>query len=324
MGMSLITGIDIGRYSIKAVVVKPEKQHFTIVAFHELPVSDAVFSDNHTLNYQDSVKKLKDLKKMLPWMSHEAAMAIPDSTVISKVLQIDASTDDAEQEFAIHQAFSYQSPFSIEELRLDYVAASTTGPSSTKAFQVFAAKREVIESRQRAAIKAGFKPRVMDTQAHALARVYQQAAEKTHKSGWLLVDVGHVQTTLCLVGEAVVHKEFAFGTHSALSQEQAVTGDDGFVRQLSERLRRQIQMLPMASGQSIQGIWLTGGGAYLAMIEEHLSNALGLPCEKLAPLSLASVKPKLCEQAMQGQHQYAVALGAALGAYEWESQHYAT
>ncbi|GAL15060.1 type IV pilus biogenesis protein PilM [Vibrio astriarenae] len=103
MGMSLITGIDIGRYSIKAVVVKPEKQHFTIVAFHELPVSDAVFSDNHTLNYQDSVKKLKDLKKMLPWMSHKAAMAIPDNAVISKVLQIDASTDDAEEEFAIHQ-----------------------------------------------------------------------------------------------------------------------------------------------------------------------------------------------------------------------------
>ncbi|MDN2480043.1 type IV pilus assembly protein PilM [Vibrio agarivorans] len=324
MGMSLITGIDIGRHSIKAVVVKPEKQHFTIVGFHELPVSEAVFSDNYTLNYQDSVKKLKDLKKKLPWFSQRAAIAIPDNAVISKILQIDASIEQSEQEFAIHQAFSYQSPFPIEELCLDYVSSTTPSSSATRAFQVYASKKEVIESRQTVAEKAGFKPHVMDIQAHALLNIGQYAMKK-HSKSWLLVNIGHLQSTMCMAGEQAFYKDIPLGIATPSGQGKQSLSDDplAFSRQLSERLQRQLQLLPNGREQSIDGVWLTGGGAYHALIEEQLQQAMGLPCERLAPFSLCQVKPKLSTHALDGQHQYAVALGAAIGACQWESQHHA-
>lgn len=121
MGKSLVTGIDIGHHSIKAVVLKPVNGSYALVGYNELPITEGIFFDNHTLNYQKIVKKLKELRKGLPLFSHKVAVSVPDNAVISKVLQIDSSLDVREKEFAIYQAFSHQSPFPMQELSLDFV-----------------------------------------------------------------------------------------------------------------------------------------------------------------------------------------------------------
>lgn len=121
MGKSLVTGIDIGHHSIKAAVLKPMGDTYALVGYEELLVTADIFTDNHTLDYQKIVKKLKELKKGLPLFSHKVAIAIPDSAVISKVLQIDSDLEQRELEFAVYQAFSHQSPFPVEELSLDFV-----------------------------------------------------------------------------------------------------------------------------------------------------------------------------------------------------------
>ncbi|MDR9825464.1 type IV pilus assembly protein PilM [Vibrio sp. FNV 38] len=343
MGMSLITGIDIGRHSIKAVVVKPEKQQCTIVGFHELPVSEAVFSDNYTLNYQDSVNKLKDLKKKLPWFSHRAAIAIPDSAVISKILQIDATVETLEQEFAIHQAFSYQSPFPIEELCLDYVPVNSVLANNTQivyakdaheqhhgvsshsmhAFQVYATKRDVVETRQKAAQKAGFKPQVMDIHGHALLNIFLLAINQYQRPKWLLVDIGYSQTTLCMVGESLLYKNIALGTQSIERGEREERTSYKFIELLGQKLQRQIQMLSITPERDIDGIWLTGGGANLPLIDEQLCHALNLPCETLSPFALCAAKRKLSARISDGNHQFAVALGVALGACLQEGENHA-
>ncbi|EEX66316.1 type IV pilus biogenesis protein PilM [Vibrio metoecus] len=121
MGKSLVTGIDIGHHSIKAVVLKPMGDTYALMGYEELLVTADIFTDNHTLDYQKIVKKLKELKKGLPLFSQKVAIAIPDNAVISKVLQIDSDLELREQEFAIYQAFSHQSPFPVEDLSLDFV-----------------------------------------------------------------------------------------------------------------------------------------------------------------------------------------------------------
>ncbi|RBW65580.1 type IV pilus secretin PilQ [Vibrionales bacterium C3R12] len=119
MGKSLITGIDIGHHSIKAVVLKSMGGRYALMSYQELPITDGIVADNHTLNYQKIVKKLNELRKGLPLFSRQVAISIPDNAVISKVLQIDSELQDRELEFALYQAFSQQSPFPIEEVSLD-------------------------------------------------------------------------------------------------------------------------------------------------------------------------------------------------------------
>ncbi|WP_428776711.1 pilus assembly protein PilM, partial [Vibrio sp.] len=90
MVQSLVMGVDIGHHSIKAVVLKPAGSKYTLLGYKEIRVADDIFADNHALVYQKIVKKLKELKKGLPLFSRKVVVAIPDNTVISKVLQIDS------------------------------------------------------------------------------------------------------------------------------------------------------------------------------------------------------------------------------------------
>ncbi len=93
MGKVLVTGIDIGHYSMKAVVLRESKEQLELMHFHELLVPEGIFADNHTLDHQNIVKKLAELKRMLPWYCRNIAAAIPDGVVNSKVVQVAQGLD---------------------------------------------------------------------------------------------------------------------------------------------------------------------------------------------------------------------------------------
>lgn len=330
MGKSLITGIDIGHYSIKAVVVKPVSGGFSLVSFKELPVSSGVFSDNHTVNYQEIVKKLKELRKALPLFSRRVAITIPDSAVISKVLQVERELDERETEFAIYQAFSLQSPFPVEELSLDYIRTDRESKAPTVAYQVYATKKEVVESRLNAVKKAGFAPIVCDVHAHSLVSTWQLAAHKANRRDWLLVDVGYSQTLLCIdfPNRGPFCKEIALGT-SFMEQESSSMDSlienkhDQFVQLMIERIQRQIQMLLSVNElKSVGGIWLSGGGASTVMLLEDIERRLNIECKVLNPLSLFEQTSMKKNARRKDLHSFSSAAGIAIRANDWlEANH---
>lgn len=324
MGKSLVTGIDIGHHSIKAVVLKPYKGTYVLVGYQELPIESDIFSDNHMLNYQKIVKKLKELRKGLPRFSRKVSLAVPDNAVISKVLQIDRDLEGQEKEFAIFQAFSHQSPFPIEELTLDFVALddSTTSQSMTS-YQVYATKKDLIESRVQAVERAGYQTVLMDVQAHGLTQVWQLAAQKYQKQNWVMLEVGLSQSCLCIdfYDKAPFCKDIPLGTQAIeqLKSDSVLIHDstEQFIRALIEKLQRQLQLFASLHGSAIEGIWLCGGGAMTPMLAEEISRRLNLPCELFDPLSL--LEQKRVKSNSDGRHHYAysTAVGLALRGLNW-------
>jgi type IV pilus assembly protein PilM len=325
MGKSLITGIDIGHYSIKAVVVKPVSDDFLLVSFKELPVSSGLFSDNHTVDYQEIVKKLKELRKVLPLFSRRMAMTIPDGAVISKVLQVERELEESEIEFAIYHAFSHQSPFPMEELCLDFVKSSDDTKTPTVEYQVYAAKREVLDSRLMAAESVGFDPVVCDLHTHSLVRVWQLAAVQRGCNDWLLVDIGLTRTLLCMdfINRVPFTKEIALGTQSieqALSAPQSLfeSGRDEFIQRIVEHLRQQIQwLLSTKELSSIRGVWLCGGGASTATLVEEIEYRLKIECQILNPLDLLEHTPRNTINQPHSPNSFSSALGIAIRASDW-------
>ncbi|MGO2342335.1 type IV pilus assembly protein PilM [Vibrio litoralis] len=332
MGKSFVTGIDIGHHSIKAVVMKPAGELFELVSYKEVPATEAIFSDNHTFDHQEIVKKLKELKKQLPMMARNVVLSVPDNAVISKVLHIDSELEEREKEFAIYQVFGQQSPFPVEDLSLDYVKveSDTLKRAPTSTYQVYATRKEVIESRMDAVKKSGFKPIVMDIQAHGLLRVWQLATQvDPTKQSWLLVDIGHSQTSLCIApnNRPAYYKDIPFGTQNikpspALSLDSdspsvELNQQDEFIAELAERLTRQLSMYGSVNQQQkIEGIWLTGGGATLAAIDEYLSEKLDLAVEVLDPLKLLQGKVK--NNIQSDACTFSVAAGLAIRGIQWQ------
>ncbi|MDA9557723.1 type IV pilus assembly protein PilM [Vibrio sp.] len=326
MNRQLVTGIDISHHSIKAVVLKHTKGDSSIISYQEIPLSDGISLENNTVNPDEIVKKLKELKKTLPWLSHKVAIAIPDNAVISKILQIDSDLDVSEREFAIMQAFALQSPFPIEELRLDFVPVENTTVTRGKVatYQVYATKKEVIESRNDAVSKAGFKPLVMDLQSHSLLSIWQRAQQQTSKENWAILDIGEQRSTLCmdLERKPAFHKEIPMGFKVlAETKEQ-----DSNLTAFGERVLRQAQIAASSNGgKAIEGLWVTGNGGLIEPLIDYLHTALTIPVDILNVFDLFDIElPKKSSKIPVAEETFAVATGIALRGVHWqETEHVA-
>ncbi|MCG3722152.1 type IV pilus assembly protein PilM [Vibrio cincinnatiensis] len=338
MGKSLVTGVDIGHHSIKAVVLKLSGDTYSLVSYKEIAVTGDIFADNYTLDYQKIVKKLKELKKSLPLFNRKVSIAVPDNSVISKILQIESDLEPAEQEFAIYQAFSHQSPLPIDDLSLDFIKISDNvlGRSRSATYQVYATRREVVESRISASEKAGLTPVLLDVQMHSLVRIWQQVSQIQQRTNWMLLDIGYSQSSLCLdfIDKAPFCKEIPLGTRWFNQTEQPEGSHDvasldsstdvqAFNQEFVERLARQIQLFTSVHGtHSLAGIWLSGGGASISGLAEAISERLALPCERFTPLSIFSHKLNKRRRTLNEQQRFSTAAGLALRGIEWlESGH---
>ncbi|WP_100753668.1 type IV pilus assembly protein PilM [Vibrio salilacus] len=312
MGISLVTGLDIGRHSIKAVVIKPSKDAFALVAYRTLPIEVGILADNHRLNYQKIVKKLKELRKSLPLFSHKVAFAIPDNQVITKALQIDSEFSRAERELAIYQTFASQCAFAADQLCLDYSVSDHVTPQGGVHYRVHAAKKAPLLELSNAIAQANFKPIVADVASYALNQCWHQVAQSQHAYDWLLVDI------------AVTQCHFSIGLPSgevyAKSWRLEAQLNDGqkVVNSLRETLRSAMQRLTSLHQIEVKGIWLSSETGNCPDLAAKLSDELGIKVEPFNPLGL--FQHLSTNDASNG---YALAVGLALRASQWQERHHA-
>ena len=329
MDKRIVTGIDIGHNSLKAVVLKPNGDQFALLGYKEILLKDGIVAENNTINHQEIVNTLKQLKKQLPFGAKKVAISVPDNAVISKKLHIEQNTEESEIEFAVVQAFSHQSPFPVDELSLDFVhlgaEESLRGPHS---YQVFATRKDVVESRVEAIHKSGLKPVLIDVHSQSLGQIWKLAAERfPDKSKYGLLDVGCQSSSFTMFTEQgeLFHKEFAGGTGSIQAsttenplteEEQAKTNQ--FNRQMVDRVKRQIQLYTSINGsQNIKGLWLSGEGSTTPMLAEDLSHQLALECELLNPLGLFEMNVAIRKRRAADWPHFSTAAGLAVRGIQW-------
>lgn len=329
MDKLIVTGIDIGHNSLKAVVLKPTGNNYALLGYKEILLKEGIVAENNTINHQEIVKTLKLIKKELPFGAKKVAISVPDNSVISKKLQIEQNLEDSEVEFAVIQAFSHQSPFPVEELSLDFVRLrAEDGLRGTDNYQVFATRKDVVDSRVDALQKSGLKPVLVDVHSQSLGHIWKLTADRfPDKNKYFLLDIGTSSSSFTMFTEQgeLFHKEFACGTRGANSPVQDdLMSDDAqektelFNRQIVERVKRQMQLYTSINGsQNIKGIWLSGEGASTPMLAEELSQQLSLECELLNPLGLFEMKvSKRKRRAADWQH-FSTAAGLAIRGIHW-------
>ncbi|MCG6283876.1 type IV pilus biogenesis protein PilM [Vibrio diabolicus] len=329
MGKRVVTGMDMGHGSLKAVVLKPGGEEYALLGYKEILLKEGIVAENNTINHQEIVKTLKLIKKELPFGAKKVAISVPDNSVISKKLQIEQNLEDSEVEFAVIQAFSHQSPFPVEELSLDFVRLrAEDGLRGTDNYQVFATRKDVVDSRVDALQKSGLKPVLVDVHSQSLGHIWKLTADRfPDKNKYCLLDIGTSSSSFTMFTEQgeLFHKEFACGTRGANSPVQDdLMSDDAqekielFNRQIVERVKRQMQLYTSINGsQNIKGIWLSGEGASTPMLAEELSQQLSLECELLNPLGLFEMKvSKRKRRAADWQH-FSTAAGLAIRGIHW-------
>ncbi|MDG2609720.1 type IV pilus assembly protein PilM, partial [Vibrio parahaemolyticus] len=286
-------------------------------------------AENNTINHQEIVKTLKEIRKELPFWARRVAISVPDNAVISKKLQIEQNLEESEKEFAVVQAFSHQSPFPVEELSLDFVKLDADEQMrGTDSYQVFATRKDVVETRVDALQKSGLKTVLVDVHSQSLGHIWKLAVERfPEKSKYCLLDISALSSSFTMFTEQseLFHKEFPYGTRTSndLFQQDPLAEDsqvatEQFNRQIVDRVKRQIQLYTSINGnQDIKGILLSGEGAATPMLAEELSSQLALECELLNPLGLFEMKVSKRKRRVADWQHFTAAAGLAVRGIQW-------
>lgn len=241
MHKMLITGIDIDVHCIRAAVIRTHKGKRTLVDLQQVQSTQALFSNNYKLNYQETVNKLQELKSKLSILSQKVAMVIPETAVICKELSVESDLSALEEEPMIHHYFSLESHFATEELSIDYVkdTEKKSIKSSGTRYYVYATHKQEVETRRNASLEAGFHLAFVGSEKQMRLMMFIQLSKRM-LSELILIDIGYRTTTLVVSKNQVpIEKYLMFGLKD-LEQH----GEKLFIKKIVDNLDLQLQGSP--------------------------------------------------------------------------------
>ncbi|CAH0534595.1 hypothetical protein VST7929_02539 [Vibrio stylophorae] len=319
-----IVGIDIGTYSLQAVVANANSKELELIGCEEITLSAKIIDDQHVANVPQLTSALSQLKKRLPSGATKVLFALPDSVVINKLFSLEDDLDDQEVDFSLRQNVVNTTALSDEQLALDYKEASHQ--ENTMTYRVFATRRNIIDSLIEASENAGLEPVIIDVQSNVIERLTRFIKYNERRPDWATVDLGNSRISINILSSisAFYNRQLTYGLNGFSLSGAMLESDDyemGFDQEqyndyldgLVEQIRRELALYQSSSAvPAVQGIALYGGGAMLRDIEQKLSELLNLPVETFDPLKdLSHGQFPLKSQSLTGA-RFVLATGLAL------------
>lgn len=249
---------------------------------------------------------------------------MPDSAVISKVVQINEGLTDLEmEELVVIEADKYI-PYPIDEINLDFeVLGHSAKSSSLLDVLIVASRAENVNTRVEAAHRAGLEPKVVDVESYAVERSVQQIAQELPASGQdkivAIVDIGANYTHLFVLHgmRLIFSREEKFGgmqlveaiaEHYHMNLEQAIALKnqgklpedyesavlEPFKDMILLQIKRTLQFFYSTSQHGfVDHILLAGGMARQPGLAALIQEQLGVTTTVANPLSHMSFGKKV-------------------------------
>lgn len=345
-------GIDIGSHEVKAVLLSKTADGYKVLSYAAVPVKKGAVSDHDIRDLEAVGDSIRHIKRLLSTSSKYAAVAVSGSSVMTKVIYMDAALSEEEMEAQIEIEADNLIPYSLDEVSIDFETLDVNGTDPSKVDVLLSACRtENIDARIDAVDSADFEVKVVDVEGYALGRSYElilgQLPDGAENKVVALVDIGANMMTFSVVeqGETSFIREQAFGgeqfTQSILSfygmsYEQAekakLEGDlprnymfevlSPFQTQLLQQVKRTLQIYCTSSGRDkVDYVVLCGGTSKLEGIANLLTNELGVHAIVADPFQGCLHASEDVKNIIQPDiSKYMVACGLALRSYgQWRT-----
>ncbi len=343
-----LLGIDISSSAVKILELsrKGDAYHVESYAVAGLPPNSVVeknivdveaVGDSVLQAYKRSGSKLKHV-----------AIAMPASTVIAKVIQMQAGLSDDELESQIMVEADQYVPYSLDEVNLDF---EIQGPSEGKDDQVdvllAACRTEDVDIRVDAVELAGLTAKVVDIEAYAMESAFTLVAGQLPNGGLeqtvAVFDIGATMTTLNIIHDMknTYMRESVFGGKQlteeiqrryGLSYEEAGMAKkqgglpntyqsevlEPFKEAIVQEINRSLQFF-YASSQynTVDHIILAGGSASIADLDKLIVERLNISCFVANPFQDMTLSSKIKAQVLNNDAPaLMIACGLALRSFD--------
>lgn len=206
----LMVGIDIGSHEVKAILLSKNEDTYHIVRHAAIPLTKGTVVDREIKDLKTLVDALSLIKRALPKNIKFASVAVSGSTVINKVIEMDASLTEAEMEAQIELEAESLIPYPLNEISIDFELLDLEQIEDDNVEVLLSACRaDSIDSRVDALDEVNLEAKVVDIEGYALGRAYEfiqyQLPEEGQGKVTAMIDVGASMLTLAVVedGETV-------------------------------------------------------------------------------------------------------------------------
>lgn len=202
-----VIGLDMGSDAVKAVILRRSRGSWTLVAAAEAPMPDTGTSDPDAA--ADALREVFDTLRV---RRAQVAAALSGHAVIVKRLSLPPMSD-AELAEAIPWEAEQYIPFDLADVQLDYQVLPAVAGRNTTDVLLVAAKKDRIDERADAILRAGRQPIILDLEAFALVNAYEANHPDRIDPLTVLVHVGRAGTIVCLLerGQLAFTRDIALG-----------------------------------------------------------------------------------------------------------------
>jgi len=344
---TMLVGIDIGSYAVKAVLLSQGNEGYILEDFAIEPMTRGAIVDREIQDIEAVGKVIAKIRQKISMKAKEAAAAVSGQTVISKIIYMDVALNEEELASQIEIEADSLIPYPLDEVSLDFetLDINESDPSKVNVL-LSAARTESIEARVAALESGDFNAKVIDVESYAVSRSHDlclsQLPEDAVNKTVAIVDIGATMTLLSVTkaGKHIYSRDQIFGgeqyTRSIVSYynksfEEAEDAKinhnlpDNYMFEvlapfhtiLMQQIRRAIQMFLTSSGANkVDYILVSGGTASIEGLEELLSEELGIHTVIANPFNDMEIAKKINKDDVSKiAPQLMVATGLALRSF---------
>lgn len=315
-----ILGIDISSTSVKILEISGTGDEHSVEGYGSMALPPHAIEGNVIKNIDEVANCIKKILTKEQLKCKRAALAVPDSAAISKVVQISDGLSDQEiEEVVIVEAEKYI-PYPIEEINIDFeILGPTPKNSAMNDVLIVASRAENVNNRVEAITRAGLEAKVIDVESYAVERVAQLFAPMLPAQGQkkiiAIIDIGAVYTHLFVLDsmKIIFSREEEFGSkqlidsmvqHYGMTIAAAAEAierrecppdyEDAVLNPFHEmillQVKRTLQFFFSTSHHTfVDYILLAGGGAKQPGLDQLLQEQINIPTSVANPFAYMSL-----------------------------------
>ena len=338
-------GLDISSSSAKLVELgRSANGEYVLERMASEPFEKGWITDGQIEKFDEVVAVVRKLLDKSGTKTRQVVMAMPQSAVITKRINLPAGLRDEELELQVESEANQYIPFSLDEVSLDFCVI---GPSPTSGGDIevliAASRKERVQDRQGLAEAAGLKPVVLDIESHAsllaISRVVDTLPNEGRDVLVALFEIGADTTSLKVLreGEMLYDRDQAFGGSqlttlisrqygfsfeeaeqkklaSDLSEDYESTILTGFVDSLSQEIGRALQyFFTSTPHHKVHYVMLAGGTATLPGLKDRVTELTGFAAMVVNPFDGMKIGSAVRESRVRREApSYLTACGLAM------------
>jgi type IV pilus assembly protein PilM len=190
-----ILGMDISSSAVKILEISGSENGFCVEGYGREPLPPDALDGKVIKDTEAVTDSIKRLLRRSQLTSKHVALAVPDSAVISKIVQINEGLNDQEmEELVVIEADKYI-PYPIDEIHLDFeVLGHSDKNLAMLDVLIVASRAENVNRRVEVATRAGLTAAIVDVESYAVERAAQGLAKELPAGGQdkivAIIDIG--------------------------------------------------------------------------------------------------------------------------------------